>query len=142
MRINKTFYATSPSTRNDFINFISKDTEAIVLNHELLKDLRKEINEQINSKKSGKFFKRISIPMALSFNPLGWLLSGITFLCGALSSASDDLKKYKLYAGCDASDSQIVVLLHRKKVDLSYDKIIYPSYVKNIDYKKSNKKIK
>lgn len=143
MRPNYSFYAASPATRNDFIDLVSKQTEAIVLNHELLEDLRKEINEQINSKKSGKFFKRISIPMALlSLNPLGWLLSGITFLCGVLSSASDDLKKYKLYAGCDASDSQIVVLLHKKKVDLSYDKIIYPSYVKIIDYKKSNKKIK
>lgn len=142
MRPNYSFYAASPATRNDFIDLVSKQTEAIVINHELLKELTKEINSQISAKKQGGFFKKISIPMAIISwtNPLGWLLSGITFLCGTLTSASDDLKKYVIYAGCDTSDNQIMVLHHKHKVDLKFDKVIYPAFVRSVNYKKANRK--
>lgn len=144
MRHNYTYNAVSPSTRNDFIDSVSKQKEAIVINHELLEDLTKEINSQLSAKKQGGFFKKLAVPMAiLSWtNPLGWLLSGITFLCGVFTGSSNELKKYVVYAGCDMSDNQIMVLHHKNKVDLSYDKVIYPSFVKNVDYKKTNRKVK
>lgn len=144
MRPNHNFYAVCPTTRNDFIDFVSKQSEAILIDHALLQELSKEINEQISAKKQGSFFKKVSVPMAIISwtNPLGWLLTGITYLCGAFSSASDDLKKYITYTGSDTSNHQIMVLHHKHKVDLKYDKVIYPSFVKSVDYKKANKRIK
>ena len=144
MRLNYTHNAVSPVTRNDFINSISRQDAAIVINHELLKEITKEINSQISSKKQGKLFKGMALPVAILSltNPVGWILSGVTFLSGALLSASDDLKKYMTYAGVDTSDKQIVVFHHKSKVDLSHDTVIYPSYVRTVDYKKTNKKVK
>ena len=144
MRQNYSYTAVAPATRNEFIESVSKQKEAIVINHELMRELTTEINSQLSAKKQGGFFKKIAIPMAiLSWtNPIGWILSGITFLCGVFASVSDDLKKYVIYAGFDTSDNQIVVLHHKRKVDLSYDKVVYPSFVQNVDYKKTNRKVK
>lgn len=144
MRLNYTYNAIIPATRNEFITAVTNQKEAIVINHTLLKELTDEINSQISSKKGGRFFKKLAVPMAvLSWsNPIGWLLSGIVFLCGVFTSASDDLKKYVIYSGCDALGNQILVLHHKKKVNLSYDKVIYPANIKSVDYKKTNKQVK
>ena len=144
MRPNYTYNAVVPVTRNEFISAVSAQNEVIVIKHTLLKEITKEINSQISSKKQGGFFKKIAVPMAiLSWsNPIGWILSGITFLCGVFESASDDLKKYVIYSGCDALGNQILVLHHKSKVNLSYDKVIYPANIKSVDYKKTNKRIK
>lgn len=144
MRKNYSYDAVSPTTRNEFIEAVTSEKEAIVIKHMLLKELTEEINSNISSKKHGGFFKKIAVPMAiLSWsNPIGWALSGIVFLCGVFSSAANDLKKYKIYPGVDVYGTQIMVMLHKRKVDMNYDKVNYPSFVKDVDYKKINKKIK
>ena len=97
MRHNYTYTAAAPSSRNEFIDFIGKQEPVIVVGNTLLEELTKEINSNISDKKSGKFFKKIAIPMAIISwtNPIGWLLSGITFLCGSLLGSADDFKKLK-----------------------------------------------
>lgn len=144
MRKNYSYDAVSPTTRNEFIEAVTSQKEVIVIKHALLKGLTEEINSNISSKKQGGFFKKIAVPMAiLSWsNPIGWVLSGIAFLCGAFSSAANDLKKYKIYPGVDVYGTQIMVLHHKRKVDMKYDEVIYPSFVKNVDYKRVDKKIK
>lgn len=143
MRPNYTYNAIIPDTRNEFIAAVTDQKEAIVIQHTLLKELTEEINSQISSRAGGKFFKKLAVPMAIISwsNPIGWLLSGIVFLCGIFASSSDDLKKYTIYSGTDTSDNQILVLHHKKKVNLSYDKIIYPANIKAVNYKKANKMI-
>lgn len=143
MRPNYTHIASCPSTRNDFINSITEQDAVIVVNHTLLQELTKEINSNIQAKKQGNFFKKASVPMAiLSWsNPVGWVLSGIVLLSGILHSAGDEFKKYKIYAGIDTSHNQILVFHNKHKVDLKYDTLSYPSFVQNIDYKKTNKKV-
>ena len=144
MRKNYSYTAVPAATRNEFIEAITNQKEAIVINHQLLKELTEEMNANLSSKKQGGFFKKISVPMAiLSWsNPIGWALSGIVFLCGVLSSVSYDLKKYVIYPGIDAGGLQIMVLHHKRKVDLKYDEIIYPSFVKSVDYTRKNKKVR
>lgn len=144
MRKNYTYSAVCPTTRNEFIEAVANRNEAIVVKHSLLKELTEEINSNISSKKQGGFLKKIAVPMAiLSWsNPVGWALSGVTFLCGIFSGAGNDLKKYKIYPGVDVYGTQIIVLHHKYKVDMKFDEVIYPSFVKDVDYKKVNKKIK
>ena len=143
MRKNYTYTAVTPATRNDFIDAVKTETEIIAINHKLLKELTDEVNANLSSKKQGKFFKRLAVPMAiLSWtNPIGWALSGITYLCGAFESSSNELKKYVIYPGKDTGGLQIIVLHHKHKVDREYDEIVYPAFVKKVDYDKRNKKI-
>ena len=144
MRKNYRYTATSPGTRNEFVDAIADGREAIVLNHKLLKELTDEINANLSSKKQGGFFKKVAVPMAILSlsNPIGWALSGITFLCGVLAGVSDDLKKYIIYPGVDVGGLQIMVLHRKHKIDMKYDEVIYPSFVKNVDYTKRNHKIR
>ena len=144
MRRNNTYTASEPSSRNDFIDLITKQDEVIVINNSLLKDLTKEVNANLSSKKQGSFFKKRAVPIAiLSWtNPVGWIVSGITFLCGAFTSSTNDLKEYVIYSGYDVCEKPIVVFHHKNKVDLKYDTVNYPPFVKDVNYKKQTKRIK
>lgn len=144
MRKNYSYVAVCPATRNEFIEAVNEKKEAIVIDHKLLKELTDEINSNLSSKKQGGFFKKISLPMALLSwtNPIGWALSGIVFLCGIFTSASDELKKYVIYPGIDTGGLSILVLHRKSQIDMKYDEVIYPSFVKSVDYTKKNKKFK
>ena len=141
MRKNYNYTAVAPNTRNEFIDSVATQKEAIVISHELLKELTEEINSQLSSRGGSKFFKRLAVPMAiLSWsNPIGWICSGIVFLCGIFTGVSDHLKKYVIHSGYDVFDNQILVFIHKHKVNMSYDKILLPENVKSVDYKKEKK---
>ena len=144
MRKNFNYIAAVPTTRNDVIDAVTNQKEAILVNHILLKELTEEINSKLSSRNGGGFFKKLAVPMAiLSWtNPIGWLCSGIVFLCGVFTSASDDLKKYVIHSGVDVHDNQVLVLRHKSKVNLTYDKIVLPADIKSVDYKKTKKWIR
>lgn len=143
MRKNYIYDAAAPTSRNEFISFISAEKEAIVVDNSLLQELTKEINSTITEKKSGSFFKKAAVPMLLlSTNPVGWITSGIVLLAGTFLSASEDFKEYVIYAGVDSLDNEIIVFHHKKKVNLKYDTVNYPAFVKTINYKKANQKVK
>ena len=144
MRKNYSYVAVCPVTRNEFIEAVTEKKEVIVVDHKLLKELTEEINANLSSKKAGGFFKKISLPMALLSwtNPVGWALSGIVFLCGIFTSAANDLKKYVIYPGTDTGGLSILVFHRKSKIDMKYDEVIYPSFVKSVDYTKKNKKVK
>ena len=142
MRKNYEYIPQIPSSRNGFIDMVNSKKEVILVPHELLMVLSKEINESISSGKSGKFFtKCVPVMLLTAWNPLGWILSGIVLLGGIVGISGNQLKGYKLYAGED-SDGNAIITLHHKKVDLKYDTIKYPDWVKAINYDKANKKVK
>lgn len=143
MRKNYTYYASLPTDRNDFIKFLESKKEVIVVNNKLLQEINKEINEQNRNKKASKFYTGAApIMLALSWwNPIGWVLSGVVLLSGVIGVSANDLKKYKLYSGKDLQGENIAIL-HKKSIDLKYDKIIYPEWVASVDYEHVNKNIK
>ena len=142
MRKNYMHTAYAPTSRNEFIEAIKEKKDVVVLNHVLLEEIRKEINESISSKKTGKFFKIMSVPMFLmSWNPLGWGLSGLVLLNGLISSAGNEFKGYSMYSGHDMCNKQILIFHKKSTVDLKYDKVSYPAWVNHVDSKKMKKKI-
>ena len=129
--------------RNDFITLIKSKKEVIVVDHNLLEQLTKEINEEMKVKKSGKRLKKIApVMLVLWWNPIGWALSGVVLLGGVLGVNSSALKKYNLYSGKDVDNNEIITLLRKSRVDLKYDTIQYPEWIASIDYDHKNKKIK
>ena len=137
MRKNYTHTAKEPKTRNDFIEMIEKKEDVIVLNHELIEELEKEIAKNLKDRKHGKFFTKVAVPMAILSlsNPIGWLCSGIVFLSGKSIKSSDALKKYYVYSGYDMSLQKILIFHLKKTVDIKYDDVTYPNWVKDVDYK-------
>lgn len=142
MRKNMSYIASVPGTRNGFINMIDSKKDVVLLNHELLEVISKEINENISTGKIGKAGKITGpIMLALSWwNPIGLLCSGVVMLSGIVAGWSNSLKKYNMFEGIDIHENGIVVLL-KKSINLKYDTIEYPDWVKSIDYTHQNKKI-
>ena len=142
MRKNYTFTAEVPTNRNEFIDMVESRTTVIVVNNEILEDLTKDVNNSLINKKAGKL-GWLSIPMLfLSTNPVGWICSGIVGLCGLWAKASDDLKNYVAFNGIDTCNKPILVLHRKNTIDPKFDSVVYPDFVKAIDYKKTNQKVK
>ena len=113
MRKNINYKAEIPNSRNEFIEMIERKEDVIVVNNTLLKQLAKEINENVSSGKTGKTMGTVG-PLMILIS--GWTLVGlvcgaVVTLCGALSISSDSLKKYKIYAGKDNDNEDIAVFL-------------------------------
>lgn len=142
MRKNMSYIASVPGTRNGFINMIDSKKDVVLVSHELLEAINEEINENVSTGKAGKVFKTAGpIMLAVSWwNPIGLICGGLVTLSGVVAGWSNSLKKYTMYEGVDINGNGIVVLL-KKSIDLKYDTIEYPAWVKNIDYKQKNKKI-
>ena len=142
MRKNNTYHAAVPLNRNDFIDMVASKEAVIVVNNKILEGITKDVNDSLTSKKTGKY-AALSIPLfLLSTNPVGWICSGVVGLCGLLGKAGDDLKRYVAYNGVDTFNNQILVLHRKRAIDLKYDLVYYPDFVKTVDYKKKNKKVK
>jgi hypothetical protein len=67
MRKNFNYIAAVPTTRNDFIDAVTNQKEAILVNHILLKELTEEINSKLSSRNGGGFFQEIGCAYGNSF---------------------------------------------------------------------------
>lgn len=148
MRHNYTHIAEVPQTRNEFIDAVRQNKTVIVVSHTILQEIQAEVNSNLKSGKKGDFLKELGVGGGLlgflfSTHPVGWLVAGGTALAvGIFTGISNYLKKYNVYLGVDSEDKEIIVLHLKNKVDLSYDSITYPSFLKFVDTKKANKKVK
>ena len=143
MRKNYTYDAKEPKNRNEFIDMIKNKEDVIVLHHNIIEELDKEINENIKYRKTGNFFSKLALPMAiLSWsNPLGWFLSGVVFLCGGLEKSSDYFNQYNIYNGYDICLRRVLTFHLKDTVDLKYDKVTSPRWDGKIEYKNMKRRI-
>ena len=143
MRKNNTYTPCIPASRNDFIDMVNSKCEVILVNHELLKILSKEINDSIDGRRAGKLGTWCGpVMLALSWwNPIGLAMSGVVLLSGLVGISADKLRRYAIYGGED-NNGNTIIALHNKAVSLKYDTIDYPEWVRFIDTQTPNKKVK
>ena len=126
MRKNYNYNAAVPATRNDFIECLRNKTEAIVINHVLLEKMDKDLKGCRSNGRASKFFKGTGIgilsTMSLASNPVtSFAIGTLVFVIGKVCES--ELKEYKIYAGYDVNNYDILVLVHKEKVDEKYDSI-------------------
>lgn len=143
MRKNNTYIPSVPLSRNEFIEMVNSKKDVILVNSDLLKILSKEINDSIDGRRAGKLGTRCGpVMLALSWwNPIGLVLSGVVLLSGLVGISADALRRYEIYSGENVAGEPIITL-HYKTVNLKYDTIKYPDWVKTINLNKANKKVK
>ena len=136
--------AVMPIMKNEFIYCIENGTEVIVLNCMFLEELDKELKEDSFNRKISKFYKasgKFVLLTALISNPVSSVIVGtLSLLIG--KAYESDIKEYKTYKGYNINGNKILVLVHKKKVDKKYDRIIFnENYVSKVS-KLSNTNLK
>lgn len=141
MRKNFSYTAAIPSTRNEFIDCVKNKTEAIVIKHSLVQELDKELKANQTKGKAKTALKTAGIVGLLVlnlYNPLTWIFGVGSLLAGGI--LKNEIKEYSIYNGLDIDNRNIIVMIHKKKVNEKYDTIIYDkAYVKSVSSKKSEK---
>lgn len=144
MRKNYTFTPQMPNSRNEFIDCLKKQSEVIVIQHTLVNELSAELNKSIGNKKGKTALQTAGVTALLIFNlynPLTWI-----FGIGALATSGllkNEIKKYHVYLGRNVTHHEILVLIHKDKVDPNMDTIAYDkNYVLSVEKKPYKKKIK
>ncbi|MBQ8837521.1 MAG: hypothetical protein IJ002_08485 [Clostridia bacterium] len=143
MRKNFTYVANIPTTRNDFIDCVKEKKEAIVLRNQLLIELDKELKLNQNKGKAKNILKTAGITGLLVlnlYNPLVWIFGLGSLLAGGL--LKNDIKEYSAHKGTDMNGKEILVLIHKKKVNKKFDTVISDGKHADIDGIDLNKIIK
>ena len=116
-------------------------TEAIVIKHSLVQELDKELKANQTKGKAKTALKTAGIVGLLVlnlYNPLTWIFGVGSLLAGGI--LKNEIKEYSIYNGLDIDNRNIIVMIHKKKVNEKYDTIIYDkAYVKSVSSKKSEK---
>ncbi len=144
MRKNYTHTPEMPNNRNEFIDCLKKQSEVIVIKHDLVNDLSKELNKSIGNQKGKTILQTAGIATLLIcnlYNPLTWI-----FGIGSLTTSGllkNNIKRYNVYLGRNVTHHEIIVLIHKSKVDLTLDTISYnKNYVLSVENKPYKKTIK
>lgn len=144
MRKNHTFVPKMPKNRNAFIDCLKEQVEVIVISNDMIAVLSKEINKNIGKGNAKPVLKTAGIGALLLlnlYNPLTWI-----FGVGALAAGGilkNELRKYKVYMGRDVENKEIIVLIHKNKVDMKLDTIQYDkSYILSVERKEYKGHIK
>lgn len=125
MRKNYSYEAVIPATRNEFIDYIKGKSEVIVISHSLLEELDEELKKNQNKGKAKTALKTaggIGLLVLNLYNPLTWVFGVGSILAGGL--LKNEIKEYNAHVGVDVHENDILLLIHKKKVNLKYDSII------------------
>lgn len=143
MREKRTFRAKMPKTKEAFADCVKEGKAVIVINHSLLVDMDKELNEsQVNKgqKKVSKTLGKVLLVFGI-VDPVMWIFSVAYFLIGGI--LKDKIKEYDVYSGLNMDDKNILILIHQKDCDPKIDTIKYDeTYVKSVSAKPLKGKVK
>ena len=143
MRKNYTYIPKMPNSRNDFIDCLKAQDEVIIIKNDLIAELSSELNKNISNRKKKNALRTVGATTFLIFslsNPVTWI-----FGAGALATSllfKNEIKKYNIHKGCDVSNKDIIVLIHKHKVKTALDHIAYDNaHIASVDEDVYSKKI-
>ena len=110
MKKSLTYTAQNPITRNEFIDFLNKKENVIVLNRDLWCELHEEVDNIILAAIQVDNFSASENILSL-FNPVLLAFNVFFKTMDAINSTLYDFKKYDVYLGKDVNDEEIIILL-------------------------------
>ena len=126
MRKNNTYTVCIPETRNEFIDCVQGKKEAIIIKSTLLIELDEELKSNQNKGTAKKVLTTAGVTGLLVlnlYNPLVWVLGVGSLLAGGL--LKNDIKGYAVHKATDMEGKDILILVHKKKVNKKYDTIVF-----------------
>lgn len=144
MRKNYTFIPKMPKSRNAFIDCLKEKAEVIVISNDMIEVLLKELNQNVGKGKAKTVLTTVGVGALLVlnlYNPLTWIFGIGSIAAGGI--LRNEIKKYKVHMGLDVDKKEIIVLIHKNKVDMKLDTIMYDkSHVLSVEEKEYKGHIK
>lgn len=144
MRKNYTFTPKMPQNRNAFIDCLEEKAEVIVIGNDMIEAISKELNKSVGIGRRKKALTTVGVGALLVlnlYNPLTWIFGIGSIAAGGI--LKNEMKKYSVHMGRDVENKEIIVLIHKHKVNMELDTIVYDkSYVLSVETKEYKGHIK
>lgn len=144
MRKNYTFIPKMPKNRNAFIDCLKEKAEVIVIGNDMIETLSKELNKNVGKGRAKTALTTVGVGALLVlnlYNPLTWIFGIGSIAAGGI--LKNEIKKYNVHMGRDVENKEIIVLIHKNKVNMKLDTIIYDeNYVLSVETKEYRGHIK